>query len=77
MAGQGIALGRLELIAPLLADGRLVTIPTTAPGVRNAHAYWLVQSEPNPRKDVRNVAEWIRAEAAEQHLHAPGASELA
>ena len=33
VAGQGIALGRLELIAPLLADGRLVTVPTIAPGV--------------------------------------------
>ena len=77
VAGQGIALGRLELIAPLLADGRLVIVPTTAPGVRNTHAYWLIQSEPNPRRDVRDVAEWIRSEAAAQVSHAPGASELA
>ncbi|MBA9845008.1 MAG: LysR substrate-binding domain-containing protein [Ralstonia sp.] len=77
VAGQGIALGRLELIAPLLADGRLVTVPTIAPGVRKTHAYWLIQSEPNPRRDVRDVAAWICSEAATQATHASGASELA
>ena len=77
VAGQGIALGRLELIAPLLADGRLVTVPTIAPGVHNTHAYWLIQSEPNPRRDVRDVAAWICSEAATQATQAPGASELA
>jgi hypothetical protein len=63
--------------APLLADGRLVTVPTIAPGVRNTHAYWLIQSEPNPRRDVRDVAAWICSEAATQATHASGASELA
>ena len=77
VAGQGIALGRQELIAPLLADGRLVTVPTTAPGVHNTHAYWLIQAELNPRRDVRDVANWICAEAAAQASHAPSASELA
>jgi hypothetical protein len=54
-----------------------VTVPTTAPGVHNTHAYWLIQSEANPRRDVRDVAEWICAEAAAQASHAPSASELA
>ena len=42
MAGQGIAIGRRELIAPMLADGRLAALPgvdvQTSP-----YAYWLVR----------------------------------
>lgn len=63
MAGQGIALGRMELIRPMINDGRLVQIPTASPGVPNEHSYWLMQAEHNPRADVAAVIDWIITEA--------------
>ncbi|MGO1070638.1 LysR substrate-binding domain-containing protein [Lysobacter sp. CA199] len=63
LAGHGVALGRLELIQPLIDDGRLIRlqIPETAP--KTQHAYWLIRAEARPREDVRHVAAWIEAEA--------------
>ena len=63
MAGQGIALGRIELIQPMLTDERLMLIPTSHPGLENDHAYWLVQADPAPRQEVVAVIAWIVAEA--------------
>ena len=64
LAGQGVALGRLALIRPLLDDGRLVCVGTPDGGGSNRHAYWLIQAEAAPREEVRRVADWVRAEAA-------------
>lgn len=64
LAGQGVALGRLELIRPLLAEGRLVRVASPTCRVPTAHAYWLVQAQPQPSDEVRRVAAWIEAEAA-------------
>ncbi|WP_093306486.1 LysR substrate-binding domain-containing protein [Variovorax sp. NFACC27] len=63
LAGQGVALGRLELIQPLLDDGRLVRIAAPVPEQPSAHAYWLIQAEESPREDVRHVAGWLVDEA--------------
>ena len=63
MAGQGIALGRLALITPLLLDRRLVTLETQGRGYANNHAYWLLQAEGSPRQDVLDVIDWIKSEA--------------
>lgn len=63
MAGQGVALGRLELIQPLLDDRRLVRVEAALPAQPSGHAYWLIQAEPQPREEVRHVAEWLVAEA--------------
>jgi DNA-binding transcriptional LysR family regulator len=63
IAGQGIALGRLALVAPMLADGRLAAIGPRAP--QNGYGYWLFQRDPTPRREVAEVRDWIRAEAAE------------
>jgi LysR family glycine cleavage system transcriptional activator len=63
LAGQGVALGRLELIGPLLADGRLVRVATPAPAQPSGHAYWLVQADGAPREEVRQVAVWLLDEA--------------
>ncbi|MDA7415930.1 LysR family transcriptional regulator [Xenophilus arseniciresistens] len=67
LAGQGVALGRLELLQPLLASGQLACLPE---GVlkdgrprASPFGYWLLQAEPAPREDVRRVAAWIQAEA--------------
>lgn len=64
VAGQGIALGRLELLGPLLADRRLVTLapPEHPPATENA--YWLISAALAPRPEVAHVVDWIRAEAA-------------
>ena len=65
MAGHGIALGRLPLLSPMLADGRLRVLgtPKTGPGTSH-YAYWLIQAEREPRPEVLEVMRWIQAEAA-------------
>lgn len=62
VAGQGVALGRLELLAPLLGDARLRQLEDGAPG---PCAYWLIQAQEQPRGDVELLAEWIEAAARE------------
>jgi DNA-binding transcriptional LysR family regulator len=64
IAGQGIALGRLPLIAAMIADGRLIDLQSPNAGPANDHAYWLVRAEAEPRPEVVEVMRWIRAEAA-------------
>nr|WP_316638488.1 LysR substrate-binding domain-containing protein [uncultured Roseateles sp.] len=61
--GQGVALGRLELIQPLLDDGRLLLLTPPEHSRQTSHAYWLIGGSEHPRADVRRVAAWIRAEA--------------
>ena len=63
MAGQGVALGRVELIRPMLADQRLMLLPTSLQGPPGDHAYWLIQAEDVPRPDVAAVIEWVTSEA--------------
>ncbi len=68
LGGQGVALGRLELIQPLLDDGRLVLLTSPGHRLEATHAYWLIRASEHPREDVRRVAAWIEAEA-EQLRH--------
>jgi LysR family glycine cleavage system transcriptional activator len=63
LAGQGVALGRLELIQPLLDEGRLVLVEPPRRKAETTHAYWLIQADAHPRDEVRQVAAWIGAEA--------------
>jgi len=63
LAGQGLALGRLELIRPLIDSGQLVRPPCSLTAVASPYAYWLVQADEAPREDVRRVAAWILDEA--------------
>ncbi|WP_322070167.1 LysR substrate-binding domain-containing protein [Paraburkholderia bannensis] len=66
LAGRGIALGRLALVEPMLADGRLVAIREAAeprPPEPTGYAYWLHQADATPRADVSAVVEWILEEA--------------
>lgn len=62
MAGQGVALGRLDLIRHLVDEGRLIWLAPPQPATWTSHAYWLVPAEGEARADVQAVAEWIRAE---------------
>lgn len=61
--GQGIALGRLELLAPMLQDRRLLVLEAAHPRAPSAFSYWLVQASPTPRREVADVAGWILEEA--------------
>lgn len=62
LAGQGVALGRLALIEPLLAEKRLVAL--SAWGIdETSYAYWLVERDAAPRTYVRDVVNWIKSEA--------------
>lgn len=63
LAGQGVALGRLPLVEPMLADGRLVVLPGERQDEPDGYAYWLVRADPIPRPDVSAVIEWITGEA--------------
>ncbi|MBA3773547.1 MAG: LysR family transcriptional regulator [Ramlibacter sp.] len=66
MAGQGIALGRLELLGPMLRAGQLRTIGTPVAAPACELAYWLVMADKLPRRSVMRVADWIEAEARAQ-----------
>ncbi len=72
LAGQGVALGRLPLIADLLHDGSLV-----APMDARAHtgrAYWVVKAESaRGRPEVERLVEWIAGTARGQGAPRPGA----
>jgi DNA-binding transcriptional LysR family regulator len=64
IAGQGIALGRLELVGLALGDGRLVTVKVPQPGPITSHAYWLIRTSSAPRSEVEAVVHWIKEEAS-------------
>lgn len=63
VGGQGIAIGRLELIQPLLAAGRLRVLATPHRVADSEFAYWLLWADPEPRVEVRTVSDWILGEA--------------
>lgn len=66
-SGQGVALGRLPLIQPLLDDGALIE-----PLAASRHsvdtrdrAYWLIAApDSRERPEVRTFMQWLRAQAA-------------
>jgi len=62
LEGQGIALGRVALIEPLLFNGRLVAVGGADSDHAQGFAYWLVQADPTP-PDVSVVIDWIKTEA--------------
>ena len=64
IAGQGIALGRVELIGAALGDGRLARVALPRPGPSSPNAYWLIPAAGRRRAEVGEVARWIRDEAA-------------
>lgn len=63
LAGQGVALGRVALIQPLLDDQRLVSLGAPQPAGTD-RAYWLVHADHRLRPEVRQVSDWIVAEAS-------------
>lgn len=63
MAGQGIALGRMELLAPIVKAGQLQELRTPVVAPMCDHAYFLVIADKAPRRAVVRVAEWIEAQS--------------
>lgn len=63
LAGQGIALGRLELLAPALAEKHLVALAVPDGAPDSKLSYWLVTAETSPSAAVTQVARWIQAES--------------
>ncbi|MFL6675014.1 MAG: LysR substrate-binding domain-containing protein [Massilia sp.] len=63
LAGQGIALGRLELVRPLLEQGKLVRATARA-DVAADYGYWLLARRNPVSRDAPAVRDWILAEAA-------------
>ncbi|WP_028204729.1 LysR substrate-binding domain-containing protein [Paraburkholderia nodosa] len=68
IAGRGIALGRLALVQPLLADGRLAAIGNAPAEGPTGYAYWLHQADEAPRDDVRAVIDWIVEQARQSQI---------
>jgi len=63
IAGHGIALGRLELVGPMLSDGKLRVLKPPRSGPTSTYGYWLIKAKPKPRADVAVAARWIISEA--------------
>jgi len=68
LAGQGVALGRLTLLGPILAEGRLRVLRAPKTGLSTSYAYWLLRARQNPRPDVAITASWITEQANEDHM---------
>ena len=69
--GQGIALGRRALIAPMLADGRLAVIDWADDDNAGGYGFWLLAADAEPRAEVRAVIDWILACAEETRRSLP------
>jgi LysR family transcriptional regulator, glycine cleavage system transcriptional activator len=63
IAGQGIALGRLELLGPVLSARRLKTLTAPRAGPPTSYGYWLIKAKSKPRPDVLATARWILSQA--------------
>lgn len=63
-AGQGIALGRIGLVEPLLRQGRLAALVPLEQARSCAYAYWLLD-DVGAREPARVLAQWIRQAAKE------------
>lgn len=61
LEGQGVALGRIPLIQPMLRDGRLIAQPGATLKVEG-HGYWLIEAADEPREEVRLFRDWLVAQ---------------
>ncbi|MFZ6777885.1 LysR substrate-binding domain-containing protein [Undibacterium sp. Ji83W] len=72
VAGQGIALGRLELIQDFIADGRLMTLTPGKSQGEYGFAYWLLVSDAGLSTDAVQVKDWLLGEANKTKTQASG-----
>lgn len=71
VAGQGVAIGRAELVSDLIADGRLRPVGEIRRLIRE-RGYWLVSAQAKPREDVACFAAWVRDAARQTREAAAG-----
>jgi DNA-binding transcriptional LysR family regulator len=76
IAGQGIALGRPQLLGSMLSDGRLRVLKVLRAGPVTSHAYWLIKARSNPRPDVLTAARWIKSQAEAVEKQAGGGASI-
>jgi LysR family transcriptional regulator, glycine cleavage system transcriptional activator len=72
IAGQGIALGRTQLLGSMLSDGRLNALATPHAGPATNYAHWLIKARSKPREDVLTMARWISSQASAVPVGATG-----
>lgn len=65
MSGQGLAIGRAETVAPLIAEGRLAAVGCARAEV-SGRSTWLVPAPGPLREEVALFADWIRRVASMQ-----------
>lgn len=65
IAGQGIVLGRLELLGLALETGTLELVGEPESSTQASTCHWLLRTDPHPRHDVRMIIDWLIREAAE------------
>jgi DNA-binding transcriptional LysR family regulator len=62
--GQGVALGRMEILAHMLRDGRLKALPHPGQPEPTNYGFWLVRALPESRsKPLQRVVDWLLDEA--------------
>jgi LysR family glycine cleavage system transcriptional activator len=65
LAGQGVALARLPLVAESLARGELIELFGGSARCSSPAAYWLILAPGRrDRPEVQRLAEWVRDQAA-------------
>ncbi|PXX45449.1 DNA-binding transcriptional LysR family regulator [Undibacterium pigrum] len=72
VAGQGIALGRRELIQDFIADGRLMALAPGKSQGEHGFAYWLLVSDAGLSVDALQVKDWLLSEASKTKAQASG-----
>lgn len=70
VSGQGVAIGRAELVDRMTGSGQLVALGGTRRQVEG-RGFWLVLPPPPWREDLVHFADWVRAEAAAAVRRAP------
>ena len=75
-AGQGIALGRLNLLREFVADGRLVVLQVPGASPSNDHGYWLFSAEASPGEEGSGVFRFRMPQAIPSYLIALAVGDL-
>lgn len=63
VAGQGVAIGRAELVDRLVRSGQLVPLGNSRRDVAG-RGFWLINASTEPAPSVRRFSDWVRAEGA-------------
>lgn len=74
LAGQGVALGRLELVRPLLAQHKLAPASTRACELAD-YGYWLIERSGPLSGHADIVRKWIVAQAKDGAASFPGGTQ--